>query len=284
MMLARASETRCRWPPLSLARRGVVRHLAGHSKWANIRKKKGGLDAARGDLFAKLSRNVEVASRLAKGDRSHITLSSAISRAKQQRLPKKTLEAAVDRGAAAGGGGGDVQHLTYEGTLGGGVGVIVDALTDNKNRTANDVRSIFKKHGGALAAQNSVAWAWRRVGELRVERAAAAGGAAAPLDAAAHEVLFEAALEGGADDVDDLVEGSTEVRVVSEPAATAAVRDALGAAGFAVAMELVWVPDGEVDVPDGDAADAVGQALDALDDHADVAAVFHNARLGDEAG
>ena len=131
-----------------MRRAGQRRHFAGHSKWANIRKKKGGLDAARGDLFAKLSRNVEVASRVAKGDRSSIGLASAISRAKDQRLPKKTLEAAIARGAEGKAAGADVEQLTYEGTLPGGVGVVVDALTDNKNRTANDVRSIFRKHGG----------------------------------------------------------------------------------------------------------------------------------------
>ncbi|KAH8052287.1 hypothetical protein JL721_10927 [Aureococcus anophagefferens] len=248
-----------------MRRAGQRRHFAGHSKWANIRKKKGGLDAARGDLFAKLSRNVEVASRVAKGDRSSIGLASAISRAKDQRLPKKTLEAAIARGAEGKAAGADVEQLTYEGTLPGGVGVVVDALTDNKNRTANDVRSIFRKHGGALGAQNSVAWAWARVGELRVEAAArdGDGAPAAAFDAAAYEALF----------------GGAEAARTTDPASAAAVRDALAAAGLHVAAtELVWRPATDVDVGD---ADAVGGALVALEDHPDVAAVFSNAKFPD---
>ena len=275
--LVHSSHASSQW----MRRAGQRRHFAGHSKWANIRKKKGGLDAARGDLFAKLSRNVEVASRVAKGDRSSIGLASAISRAKDQRLPKKTLEAAIARGAEGKAAGADVEQLTYEGTLPGGVGVVVDALTDNKNRTANDVRSIFKKHGGALGAQNSVAWAWARVGELRVEAAArdGDGAPAAAFDAAAYEALFDAALEAGADDVDDFSPGGAEVLVRSDPASAAAVRDALAAAGLHVAAtELVWRPAADVDVGD---ADAVGGALLALEDHPDVAAVFSNAKFPD---
>ena len=253
-----------------MRRAGQRRHFAGHSKWANIRKKKGGLDAARGDLFAKLSRNVEVASRVAKGDRSSIGLASAISRAKDQRLPKKTLEAAIARGAEGKAAGADVEQLTYEGTLPGGVGVVVEALTDNKNRTVNDLRTAFRRAGGALGAPNSVVWAWRRVGELRI--AGVAGDAA-------HEALFDAASEHGAEDIGDL--GDDDGVLVSCAADdTAAVRDGVGAAGFEVSsVDLVWSPNAEVEVEEG-GGDALLSALDALDDLGDVAAVFHNAAAG----
>lgn len=255
------------------------RRFAGHSKWANIRKKKGGLDAARGELFSKMSRIVEVASRVAKGDRSNVGLAAAISRAKAQRLPKKTLEAAILRGSETKASGPQVEELVYEGTLPGGVGVIAEALTDNKNRTANDVRAIFKKQGGSLAAPNSVAWAWTRVGELEVatEAPASDDAEAPPFDEAQHEALFDAALEAGADDVGDLRAGASHVTVLCEPAKTAAVRDGVLRAGFVVrSTDLVWQPADEVHVDD---VDAIGAALDALDDHGDITAVFHNAAL-----
>lgn len=248
----------------------VRRGLAGHSKWANIKKKKGGLDAARADIFTKLSRTVEVASRLAKGDRSHHVLASAVARAKAARLPKKTMDAAIARGGETRTAGADVQFLTYEGSLPGGVGVVVEALTDNKNRTVNDLRTAFRRAGGALGAPNSVVWAWRRVGELRI--AGIAGDAA-------HEALFDAASEHGAEDIGDL--GDDDGVLVSCAAdATAAVRDGVGAAGFEVSsVDLVWSPDAEVDVEEG-GGDALLSALDALDDLGDVAAVFHNAAAG----
>ena len=137
----------------------IRRSLAGHSKWANIRHKKGGKDAAKADQFQKLAKVIETSSRLAGGDRSHPALASALSRAKDARMPKKTVDAAVSRGGADKTAGAGLEELVYEGSLPGGVGVIVDALSDNKNRTAGEVRATFKKHGGALGAPGSCA-AW----------------------------------------------------------------------------------------------------------------------------
>ena len=133
----------------------VRRSLAGHSKWANIRHKKGGKDAAKADQFQKLAKVIETSSKLAGGDRSHPALASALSRAKDARMPKRTVDAAVTRGGADKTAGAGLEELVYEGTLPGGVGVIVDALSDNKNRTAGEVRATFKKHGGALGAPSA---------------------------------------------------------------------------------------------------------------------------------
>ena len=179
----------------------VRRSLAGHSKWANIRHKKGGKDAAKADQFQKLAKVIETSSKLAGGDRSHPALASALSRAKDARMPRKTVDAAVSRGGADKTAGAGLEEMIYEGTLPGGIGVIVDALSDNKNRTAGEVRATFKKHGGALGAPGSVAWGWSRVAELRPT--APEGG----FDEEARDRLFEAAVEAGADDVvDDCVE------------------------------------------------------------------------------
>ena len=242
----------------------VRRSLAGHSKWANIRHKKGGKDAAKADQFQKLAKVIETSSKLAGGDRSHPALASALSRAKDARMPKRTVDAAVTRGGADKTAGAGLEELVYEGTLPGGVGVIVDALSDNKNRTAGEVRATFKKHGGALGAPGSVAWGWSRVAELRPT--APEGG----LDEEARDRLFEAAVEAGADDVFD-DEGDAPA-VIADPAAVTTIRDALDAAGFSVdGADRVWVPEDRVDVP------APHAALDALDALDDVSAVWHNA-------
>ena len=238
----------------------IRRSLAGHSKWANIRHKKGGKDAAKADQFQKLAKVIETSSRLAGGDRSHPALASALSRAKDARMPKRTVDAAVTRGGADKTAGAGLEELVYEGTLPGGVGVIVDALSDNKNRTAGEVRATFKKHGGALGAPGSVAWGWSRVAELRPT--APEGG----FDEEARDRLFEAAVEAGADDVVDDA-------VFADPALSASIRDALDAAGFVVeASDRIWIPEDRVD------AQAPHAALDALDALDDVSAVWHNAQ------
>ena len=243
----------------------VRRSLAGHSKWANIRHKKGGKDAAKADQFQKLAKVIETSSKLAGGDRSHPALASALSRAKDARMPKKTVDAAVARGGADKTAGGGLEELVYEGTLPGGVGVIVDALSDNKNRTAGEVRATFKKHGGALDAPGSVAWGWSRVAELRPT--APEGG----FDEEARDRLFEAAVEAGADDVVD--DEDDAPAVIADPAAVTTIRDALDAAGFSVdGADRVWVPEDRVDAP------APHAALDALDALDDVSAVWHNAQ------
>ena len=238
----------------------IRRSLAGHSKWANIRHKKGGKDAAKADQFQKLAKVIETSSKLAGGDRSHPALASALSRAKDARMPKRTVDAAVTRGGADKTAGAGLEELVYEGTLPGGVGVIVDALSDNKNRTAGEVRATFKKHGGALGAPGSVAWGWSRVAELRPT--APEGG----FDEEARDRLFEAAVEAGADDVVDDA-------VFADPATVTAIRDALDAAGFVVeASDRIWIPEDRVDAPPPHAA------LDALDALDDVSAVWHNAQ------
>ena len=238
----------------------IVRRFAGHSHFANIQKKKGGKDAARAKVFEKLAKTIETSSRLAGGDRADPALASALSRARDASMPKKTVDAAVSRGGADESAGAGLEELVYEGTLPGGVGVIIDALSDNKNRTAGEVRATFKKYDGSLGAPGSVAWNWSRVAELRPT--APEGG----FDDAARELLFLTAVEAGADDiVDDAV--------LADIALSSSIRDALDAAGFVVdATERVWMPEDRAD------AAAPLDALDALDALDDVSVVWHNAR------
>ena len=172
-------------------------------------------------------------------------------------MPKKTVDTAVTRGGADKTAGAGLEELVYEGNLPGGIGVIVDALSDNKNRTAGEVRATFKKHGGALGAPGSVAWNWSRVAEIRP---------AVPEGGIDEDKLFEVAVDAGADDVVDDA-------VFADPALSASIRDALDAAGFSVdGADRVWVPEDRVDAP------APHAALDALDALDDVSAVWHNAQ------
>jgi YebC/PmpR family DNA-binding regulatory protein len=238
--------------------------VSGHSKWSSIKHKKGATDAKRGQLFSKLSRAIIVAAREGGPDpAANLALQNAIDKAREASMPKDNIERAIARASGAGADGEAYEHVTYEGYGPGGVAVYVEALTDNRNRTASEVRHLFAKHDGSLGESGSVAWLFDRAGLLVVGE---------DVD---EDELTLAAADGGADDVSR--DGSV-FQVTSAPDELAAVRRALDEAGIAVeSAELAMLPKTSVTVDDeGDARKIVRliEALEELDDVQDVYANF----------
>ena len=236
--------------------------MSGHSKWATIKHKKGKTDAKRGKLFSKLSRAITVAAREGGTDPNmNISLANAIDKAKGESMPKDNIEKAIQRGG--GGADGDAyERIMYEGYGPAGVAIIVDVLTDNKNRSAADVRNIFSKHGGQLAQPGAVAWVFERKGSIVVD-----GGKYGEDD------IMAAAIDAGADDV---VQDGDEFQVLTDPAEFAAVRGAMAAAGIEYEQaELTMIPKNTVMLEENDARKTM-KIVDALEDSDDVQEVFAN--------
>lgn len=243
--------------------------MAGHSKWANIQHRKGAQDKKRAKIFAKLGKEIQVAAKLGGGDPdANPRLRLAIATARGQSLPKDRIEAAIAKGTGATGDDENFEEMRYEGYGPGGVAVIVDALTDNKNRSAGDIRAIFTKHGGNMGETNSVAFMFDRVGEL-VYKA----------NTASAEDMFEGAVEAGAGDC----ESDSEVHVITcDPGDFATVRDALVAKfGEPEQSGLVWRPNVSAEVTEDQAA-TVLKLIDALEDNDDVQSVTTNFEVSDE--
>jgi YebC/PmpR family DNA-binding regulatory protein len=242
--------------------------MSGHSKWSTIKHQKGAKDAKRGRLFAKLIRAIEVAARTGGANpEGNATLADAIQKAKDNSVPNDTIDRAVKRGTGETGGAQPVL-VTYEGYAPGGVAVLVEALTDNRNRTAADIRHVFTRSGGSIADAGSVAYLFSRRGQLVV-----------PADGADEERVMEVALEAGAEDVEPGEDGFT---VTTAPGDLRAVRAAFDQAGIAYdAAEVTMVPS--VSVPlDRDAAVRVLRLLDALEELDDVQDVFANFDIPDD--
>jgi len=238
--------------------------VAGHSKWAQIKHKKKATDAKRGRLFSKLTRALIVAAREGGADPAgNLALANAIEKAREASMPKETIERAIARGSGAAADGVAYEHVAYEGYGPGGVAVYVDALTDNRNRTASEVRHIFAKSGGSLGESGSVAWLFERKGVVLV-----------PAQGVDEDELTLAAAEGGAEDVslDESV-----YQVTSAPEDLAAVREAIEAAGFAVeSASLAMVPKTTVTVEDEADARKLVRLMEALEDNEDVQDVYAN--------
>ncbi len=241
--------------------------MSGHSKWATIKHKKGAADKARGKLWAKLIRQVEVAARAGGGDLdANPTLRTMVDKAKGASVPNDTIERAIKR-ATGELEGVHYESATYEGYAPDGVAVFVEALTDNRNRTSADVRHLFSKNGGSIAEPGSVAWQFERKGIISVLRAVA------------EDDLMLVALDGGAEDIID--EGDTW-RVSCEPTNLAAVRAALDGARIAYSSaEVTWLPKATVELLTTEAAKRVLKLIDALDDHDDVQDVYANFDIPD---
>jgi len=242
--------------------------VSGHSKWATIKHKKGKEDAKRGKLFSKLSRAITVAAREGGADPGmNISLANAVEKAKSYSMPKENIQRAIERGA--GGAGGDAfEAIIYEGYGPAGVAIIVEVLTDNRNRSAAEVRNIFSKHGGALAQPGAVAWIFERRGSIVVDGAKYG-----------EDDVMTAAIEAGADDV---VQDGDEFEVLTQPADFAAVRDAIEAAGIAYEQaELTMVPKNTVKLEENDARKTM-KIVDALEDSDDVQEVFANFDIPEE--
>ncbi len=238
--------------------------MSGHSKWSTIKHKKGAADAKRGKLFSKLSRAILVAAKEGGSDpASNLALQNAIDKARSYSMPKDNIERAIAKGAGEGSDGSSFETVVYEGYGPEGVAVIIEALTDNRNRTASDVRHLFTKHGGNLGATGAVAWQFERRGIVLV--------AAEGVD---EDELVLAAADAGADDVER--DGSTFV-VSSTPDELAHVREALEAAGLELeSAGLSMVPKTTVAIADESTAKQVIRLVEGLEDQDDVQDVYAN--------
>ena len=236
--------------------------MSGHSKWASIKHKKAATDARRGQLFTKLARAISVAAREGGGDpESNFTLSAAIQKARDYSMPKDSIQRAIDRGTGAGADGETIERVLYEGYGPSGVAVLVEALTDNRNRTSADLRHTFDKNSGSLGEPGSVAWVFEKRGVVMVDA-----------DRYTEDDLIPA-IDAGAEDV--AREGDS-LKVVSAAEDLAAVRRALEAAGVDIeSAQLTMEPKNVVEVGETDAR-AVMRLMEALDDHDDVEAVHAN--------
>lgn len=242
--------------------------MSGHSKWATIKHKKGAQDKARGKLFAKLIRQVEVAAREGGGDiASNATLRTMFAKARESSVPLDTIERAIKRGTGEL-EGVRYEAISYEGYASGGVAVIVECLTDNRNRTGADVRSLFSKNGGSMAEPGAVSWQFERKGVIGFDRG---------LD---EDELTLAALEAGAEDVNDL---GDHWQVVCAPGDLASVKSALEELGLeSVSGDLVMLPNATIELSDENEARKVLKLIDALDDNDDVQNVYANFDVPDE--
>jgi YebC/PmpR family DNA-binding regulatory protein len=238
--------------------------VSGHSKWSSIKHKKGAADAKRGKLFSKLSRAIIVAAREGGGDPAgNLALQNAIEKARSYSMPKDNIERAIARGSGADADQADFETVVYEGYGPSGVAVIVEALTDNRNRTASDVRHVFAKNDGNLGGSGAVAWLFERRGIVLVAA-----------DGVDEDELTLAAAEGGADDVS--LDGST-FQVVSAPEDLSSVRQAIEETGIAIeSAELSMVPKTTVEVADESSAKKVLRLNDQLEENDDIQDVYAN--------
>ncbi len=242
--------------------------MSGHSKWSQIKRKKGATDAKRGQLFSKLARAIIVAAREGGPDpAANLALQNAIDKARDASMPKDNIERAIARGAGPSADDAAYETVAYEGYGPSGIAVYVEAVTDNRNRTAADVRHIFSKAGGSLGEAGSVAWLFERRAVVLVD-----GGAD-------EDELTLAAAEGGADDVER--EGDSW-RVIAAPEALSSVREAVEAAGMTVeSADLTMVPKTTVELADESDAKKVLRLMDALEENDDVQDVYANFDIPD---
>jgi YebC/PmpR family DNA-binding regulatory protein len=243
--------------------------MSGHSKWHSIKHKKGAADKARGKLFAKLIKQIEVAARDGGGDTdANPTLRTMVQKARDNSVPVDTIERAIKRGT------GELEGVryepaSYEGYAPNGVAVFVEVLTDNRNRTGAEVKNVFTRNGGSLAEPGAVAWQFERKGVIMVDR-----------QASTEDDLMLATLDAGAEDIVD--EGDA-FRVTTGPTELHAVRTALEESGIAfTSADLTMLPSTSVPLTEEASARAVLRLIDALEDHDDVQGVYANFDIPDE--
>jgi YebC/PmpR family DNA-binding regulatory protein len=244
--------------------------MSGHSKWATTKHKKAVVDAKRGKLFAKLIKNIEVAARTGGGDpEGNPTLYDAIQKARKTSVPTDNIERAVKRGSGADAGGADYQTIMYEGYGPGGVALLVECLTDNRNRAASEVRTAMTRNGGTMADPGSVSFLFSRRGVVLVPQQ----------DGVSEDDVLAAVLDAGAEEVNDLGES---FEVVSEPAALVAVRTALQHAGIDYdSADASFLPSVSTAL-DAATARKVFKLIDALEDCDDVQNVYANFDVPDD--
>lgn len=245
--------------------------MAGHSKWAKVKHFKGAIDAKRGRIFAKLAKEITIAAKLAGGDPDmNPRLRMALLRCRSANMPNDNIERAIKKGTG-GGETGNFEDLTYEVYGPGGVAMLVELSTDNRNRTASEIRSIMTKNGGTIASAGSVSRLFHRKGQIIIAR-----------EAANEDQLMELALDAGAEDFKAEPEG---YEILTDPAHFEAVLKQLETKGIkTVSAELTSLPTLMVPVADATIASAVNRLTDLLEEHEDVKEVYSNAELPEGAG
>ncbi len=243
--------------------------MSGHSKWSTIKRKKGAADAKRGALFGKLSKAITVAAREGGGDAEmNPTLALAIQKAKDGNMPNDNIQRAIDKGTGAGADAETFERITYEGYAPGGVAVLVEVLTDNRNRAASDVRYVFSKNGGKLGTTGSVAYLFERKGVILV-----------PKDGVDEDELMLAALEAGAEDVEAQ---ENDYRVVTTPESFTDVRGQLEDSGITLEhAEITMEPQNSIAL-DSSTVRQTLRLIDALEENDDVQEVYANFDVSDE--
>jgi YebC/PmpR family DNA-binding regulatory protein len=244
--------------------------MSGHSKWATIKRKKEATDAKRSNMYAKLLRAVEVAAREGGGSiDANMTLASAVEKAKSFSVPNDNIDRAIKRGSGELGDGARYEELLYEGYATGGVALLVETLTDNRNRTGQEVRHAFTRNNGTFGAQGSTAWMFTRRGVIVVEKSTAPG----------EDRLLELALESGAE---DLADSESSWEITTEPGDFKRVSEALEAAGVPVfSAEITMIPQTTIPVDGGEARQVLG-LIEALEELDDVQAVYANFDIPEE--
>ncbi|MEO1055635.1 MAG: YebC/PmpR family DNA-binding transcriptional regulator [Actinomycetota bacterium] len=241
--------------------------MSGHSKWATIKHKKGAADKARGKLFAKLARQIEVSAKAGGDIDANPTLRTAVQKAKAARMTNDAIDRAIKRGTGEA-GGDSYESIMYEGYAPGGVALMIDVLTDNRNRTGAEIRGVFTKLGGSMAEPGAVSWQFARRGVI------------VTAEGADEDAVMTAALEAGADDV---IDDGPAFRVVTDPSVVYDVKAALDDAGIEViSADAPLVSDNLVPVTDSGDARSVLRVIEALEDNDDVQDVFSNFDMADD--
>ncbi len=243
--------------------------MSGHSKWSTIKRKKGAEDAKRGKVFGKLVKEIAVAARMGGADPDgNPRLRAAIAAAKQENMPKDNIQRAIAKGAGES-GGSNLEEVIYEGYGPEGVAIMVDSLTDNKNRTVSDLRHLFTKYGGSMGEPGCVAWMFDKKGVIVFDQAAVK-----------EYELLEAALESGAE---DLQSTESQIEVLTDPAAFLEVKEALESRGFEpILAELQLRPKTTVAISEEGRAQAILKLVESIEDHDDVNNVFANFDIPDK--
>lgn len=257
--------------------------MAGHSKWANIKRQKARVDAVKGKTFAKLSRAIIIAARSGVPDPAgNFQLRTAIEKAKAAGIPNDNIDRAIAKGSGKLGADGEIEAIRYEGYGSGGVAILIEALTDNRNRTAADLRAAFSKRGGNLGETGCVGWMFEQKGVATIFRPGTGKLKAVPID---EELLLEDLLEAEAEsyellEVDEDVPGA---EVFTDPVRLEHLTQVLKGKGYTVTQaELRWIPNNSVEVTDADQARSLLRLMDALEELDDVQSVTANFEMSDE--
>ncbi|OPY13434.1 MAG: putative transcriptional regulatory protein [Syntrophus sp. PtaB.Bin001] len=243
--------------------------MSGHSKWSTIKRKKGAIDSKRGKIFTKIIKEITLAARLGGGDtEGNSRLRQAILAAKNENMPRDNIDRAIKKGTGEIGGGESYEEVTYEGYGPGGVAVLVEVMTDNKNRTVAEIRHIFSKHGGNLGENGCVSWLFEKKGSIVFDR-----------DLIDEDALMELALEAGAEDIR---EEESQMDVITDPSMFDKVRDVLEGKGMKyVQASIEMVPQNTIRLDEGKAEQML-KMIEKLEDNDDVQNVYANFDIPDE--